>query len=156
MFSEKENSVVHWALLSLGIDNVPLEHKMKDVSMFLQRLCRLHSIWYKGSLGHVYYVNDLAGIIVQVSNRVESCSPPLTWRFRKCPTLTFIPTSIFSQRTLVSIYQGISKLGFGYIYYIAGNSHIAKSSCIASIARCVIPFSLIVSIVHAYVAIVLL
>lgn len=39
---------------------------MQRITNMLQRLCGISSIRYKGALGHVYYVNDLAGIIAQV------------------------------------------------------------------------------------------
>lgn len=66
VFSDKENAIIHWALLSLGVKNVPSEHQMKDVNAFVQKLCGVQSIRHKGSLGHVYYTNDLAAILAQV------------------------------------------------------------------------------------------
>lgn len=67
VFSDKDNAVIHWALLALGVNNVPSERSMKDVRNCLQRVCGIQSIRYQGALGNLFYVNDFAAIIAQVS-----------------------------------------------------------------------------------------
>ncbi|KAI0819396.1 hypothetical protein BC628DRAFT_1506524 [Trametes gibbosa] len=64
-FSDKQNAVIHWALLALGVKDVPSEYVVDQVAKALQNHCGISSIRYDGALGHVYYVNDLAGIIAQ-------------------------------------------------------------------------------------------
>ncbi|RDX40490.1 hypothetical protein OH76DRAFT_1459488 [Lentinus brumalis] len=64
-FSEKQNSVIHWALLALGMTDIPTEHTMNRVSKALQRIYGVSSIRYKGVMGHIYYVNDFAALIAQ-------------------------------------------------------------------------------------------
>ncbi|EIM81338.1 uncharacterized protein STEHIDRAFT_66542 [Stereum hirsutum FP-91666 SS1] len=93
VFSDKENAIIHWALLSLGVKNVPSEHQMKDVGAFIQKLCGIQSIRHKGSLGHVYYTNDLAAILAQ-----EMANPNVR------PHLTFLPEDAGKHRS--QVWQG--------------------------------------------------
>lgn len=65
-FSDRQNTVIHWALLALGVKDVPTQHAVDQVANSLQRYCGVASIRHEGALGHVYYVNDLAAIIAQV------------------------------------------------------------------------------------------
>ncbi|KAJ3727646.1 hypothetical protein C8R42DRAFT_572308 [Lentinula raphanica] len=64
-FSRKQNLAIHWVMMALGIGNLPSDRAMDDIDVFLQKLCGIQSIRYVGKFGHVYYVNDLAGIIRQ-------------------------------------------------------------------------------------------
>ncbi|RDX50747.1 hypothetical protein OH76DRAFT_1463653 [Lentinus brumalis] len=64
-FSEKQNAVIHWALLAMGIKDLPSEHTMDRVTRVLQRIYGVSSIRYKGAMGHIYYVNDMAALIAQ-------------------------------------------------------------------------------------------
>ncbi|RDX40509.1 hypothetical protein OH76DRAFT_1506754, partial [Lentinus brumalis] len=64
-FSEKQNAVIHWALLAMGIKDLPSEYTMDRVTRVLQRIYGVSSIRYKGAMGHIYYVNDMAALIAQ-------------------------------------------------------------------------------------------
>ncbi|OSD07688.1 hypothetical protein PYCCODRAFT_1358054, partial [Trametes coccinea BRFM310] len=64
-FSKKQNTVIHWALLALGLTDIPSEHTVGRIATALQKIYGISSIRYKGAFGHVYYVNDLAAIIAQ-------------------------------------------------------------------------------------------
>ncbi|KAJ7658763.1 hypothetical protein DFH06DRAFT_1407265 [Mycena polygramma] len=64
-FFKKQNAAIHWAMLSLGLQNLPSDRVMDDIDKTLQPLCGVQSIRYEGKLGHVYYVNDFAAIIAQ-------------------------------------------------------------------------------------------
>jgi hypothetical protein len=55
--------------IMLGIDNVPSHNTMKELDTALQNACGIQTIRYAGPLGHIYYTNDLAGIIAQVVHR---------------------------------------------------------------------------------------
>lgn len=37
-FSEKQNTVIHWALLALGVKPLPTEHSMERVTKALQHI----------------------------------------------------------------------------------------------------------------------
>ncbi|OSX63035.1 hypothetical protein POSPLADRAFT_1033630 [Postia placenta MAD-698-R-SB12] len=65
LFSDTQMQMILWCLDILGVDNRPLLAVLKAVNEFLQHLCGITSIWYKGPLSDVYYVNDLHSIIVQ-------------------------------------------------------------------------------------------
>ena len=65
-FSQKQNMVIHWAMLCLGIQKLPSERAMDEIDVILQKSCGVQSIRYSGALGNKYYVNDLAAIIAQV------------------------------------------------------------------------------------------
>ncbi|KAJ6631547.1 hypothetical protein B0H10DRAFT_1772594, partial [Mycena sp. CBHHK59/15] len=64
-FSRKQNAAIHWAMLALGLKDLPSDRVMDDIDKSLQKMCGVQSIRYSGKLGHVYYVNDLAAIIAQ-------------------------------------------------------------------------------------------
>ncbi|KAJ7020784.1 hypothetical protein C8F04DRAFT_1213983 [Mycena alexandri] len=64
-FSKKQNTAIHWAMLALGIKDLPSDRIMDDIDKGLQKMCGIQSIRYSGKLGHIYYVNDLAAIIAQ-------------------------------------------------------------------------------------------
>ncbi|KAF7344648.1 hypothetical protein MVEN_01625000 [Mycena venus] len=64
-FSKKQNAAIHWAMLALGLNDLPSDRVMDDIDKVLQPLCGIQTIRYAGKLGHVYYVNDLAAIIAQ-------------------------------------------------------------------------------------------
>ncbi|KAJ3757100.1 hypothetical protein EV360DRAFT_46748 [Lentinula raphanica] len=65
IFSDAQMEVINWALESFGIDNVPSVDVMKSVDEYLQSLCGINTARYEGALGHIFYMNDLAGIIRQ-------------------------------------------------------------------------------------------
>ena len=65
-FSLKQNTVIHWALLALGIRDIPSERTIEHVSKKLQSIFGVVSIRYKGAFGHIYYTNDFAAIVAQV------------------------------------------------------------------------------------------
>ncbi|KAJ3966306.1 hypothetical protein EV361DRAFT_809262 [Lentinula raphanica] len=65
IFSDAQMEIINWALSAFGIDNVPSVDVMKSVDRYLQSLCGIHTARYEGALGHIYYMNDLAGIIRQ-------------------------------------------------------------------------------------------
>ncbi|KAJ7882200.1 hypothetical protein B0H14DRAFT_2565445 [Mycena olivaceomarginata] len=79
-FSKKQNAAIHWAMLALGLNDLPSDRVMDDIDKALQKMCGVESIRYLGKLGHVYYVNDLAGIIAQ-----EMANPTV------CKNLHFLP-----------------------------------------------------------------
>ncbi|KAJ7270338.1 hypothetical protein C8J57DRAFT_1435474 [Mycena rebaudengoi] len=64
-FSKKQNAAIHWAMLALGLKDLPSDRVMDDIDKALQKMCGVQSIRYSGKLGHIYYVNDLAAIIAQ-------------------------------------------------------------------------------------------
>ncbi|KAJ3009280.1 hypothetical protein NUW54_g2837 [Trametes sanguinea] len=79
-FSVKQNTVIHWALSALGVKDVPSSDVTDRVLKTLQDICGVASIRYEGALGHIYYANDLAGIIAQ-----EMSNPQVR------PHLQFLP-----------------------------------------------------------------
>ncbi|KAF9062661.1 hypothetical protein BDP27DRAFT_1427641 [Rhodocollybia butyracea] len=64
-FSRKQNTAIHWAMLALGLENLPSDRTMDDIDKEMQRMCGIQSIQYEGKLGHVYYGNDFPAIIAQ-------------------------------------------------------------------------------------------
>ncbi|KAJ3884694.1 hypothetical protein GG344DRAFT_91457 [Lentinula edodes] len=64
-FSRKQNTAIHWAMLTLGVPNLPSDRTMDEIDKEMQHMCGIRSIRYNGKLGHIYYANDLAGIIAQ-------------------------------------------------------------------------------------------
>ncbi|KAE9383725.1 hypothetical protein BT96DRAFT_1105543, partial [Gymnopus androsaceus JB14] len=69
-FSRKQNLAIHWAMVALGVPNLPSDRTMDDIDRELQKICGIQTHKYNGKLGHIYYVNDLAGIIAQeMSNK---------------------------------------------------------------------------------------
>lgn len=74
-FSRKQNLAIHWAMLALGVPNLPSDRTMDDIDKELQKLCGIKSIHYEGAFNHIYYVNDLSAIISQVWPTIENrCS----------------------------------------------------------------------------------
>ncbi|KAJ3718173.1 hypothetical protein C8R42DRAFT_740112, partial [Lentinula raphanica] len=65
IFSETQMELILWALDAFGVNNAPSVDVMKSVDDYLQSLCGIHTKRYTGALGHVYYMNDLGGIIRQ-------------------------------------------------------------------------------------------
>ncbi|KAJ3765415.1 hypothetical protein FB446DRAFT_795072 [Lentinula raphanica] len=65
IFSKAQMELILWALDAFGVNNAPSVDVMKSVDEYLQSLCGIHTKRYTGALGHVYYMNDLAGIIRQ-------------------------------------------------------------------------------------------
>ncbi|KAJ6576289.1 hypothetical protein B0H10DRAFT_1963532 [Mycena sp. CBHHK59/15] len=59
-FSKKQNAAIHWAMLAVGLKDLPSDRVMDNIDKHLQKICGVQSIRYSGKLGHVYYVNDLA------------------------------------------------------------------------------------------------
>ncbi|KAI0309028.1 hypothetical protein OF83DRAFT_1072641 [Amylostereum chailletii] len=74
-FSDRQNSVIHWAMVAAGVTDLPSE-----VDCALQRLCGIQTLKYYGALGNIYYMNDFAAIIAQ-----EMANP------RVRPHLHFVP-----------------------------------------------------------------
>ncbi|KAJ3915248.1 hypothetical protein F5877DRAFT_92367 [Lentinula edodes] len=64
-FSRKQNIAIHWAMLALGVPNLPSDRTMDNIDKEMQRLCGVQSIRYEGKLGHLYYANDFAALISQ-------------------------------------------------------------------------------------------
>ncbi|KAJ3712456.1 hypothetical protein C8R42DRAFT_594627, partial [Lentinula raphanica] len=91
-FSRKQNLAIHWAMVALGVPNLPSDRTMDDVDRELQKICGIQTHRYEGKLGHVYYINDIAGIIAQ-----EMSNP----RIR--PHLHFLPED--SGNSLAEAYQ---------------------------------------------------
>ncbi|KIJ42514.1 hypothetical protein M422DRAFT_48162 [Sphaerobolus stellatus SS14] len=63
--SDKQLSTVEWRLHALGVENVPSPHVVDEVAKVLQASFGIKTIRYDGKLGHIYYLNELAGIITQ-------------------------------------------------------------------------------------------
>lgn len=72
-FSRKQNETIHWAMLALGVTNLPSDRIMDDIDRALQEVCGIESLRYKGALGHIYYTNDMAGIIAQEMANPNVC-----------------------------------------------------------------------------------
>ena len=70
IFSDKQHSMFEWALQGFGVSKVPNERAIKIVMDQLQNDYSIKTIHYQGALGHVYYANNLAQIISQVSETV--------------------------------------------------------------------------------------
>ncbi|KAJ7917816.1 hypothetical protein B0H13DRAFT_1452874, partial [Mycena leptocephala] len=79
-FSRKQNAAIHWAMLALGLSDLPSDRVIDDIDKALQKMCGVQTIRYSGKLGHIYYVNDLAGLIAQ-----EMANPTV------CKNLHFFP-----------------------------------------------------------------
>ena len=65
-FSDRQNELFLWCLTALGVREVPSDGALKELDEALQAAFGIHTIRYEGSLGHVYYVNDIRGIVAQV------------------------------------------------------------------------------------------
>ncbi|KAL1662140.1 hypothetical protein GGF50DRAFT_59618 [Schizophyllum commune] len=80
-FSRKQIGAIRWAMSAAGLgDRPPSDSTLDTVDRNLQEMCGIRSIRYSGKLGHVYYANDLAGIIAQ-----EMANPNVR------PQLHFLP-----------------------------------------------------------------
>ncbi|KDQ05660.1 hypothetical protein BOTBODRAFT_182352 [Botryobasidium botryosum FD-172 SS1] len=64
-FSRKQNTAIHWAMMALGLEDLPSDRVMDGIDRSLQDLCGIQSLRYAGALGHIYYINDMAAIIAQ-------------------------------------------------------------------------------------------
>ena len=69
--SDAQHEAIQWCLSVLGISNVPSVRVAKDIDKALQASCGIETKRYEGPLGHVYYANDIGGIIAHVA-RIES------------------------------------------------------------------------------------
>ncbi|KAG6805768.1 hypothetical protein H0H92_014093 [Tricholoma furcatifolium] len=64
-FSRKQNEIIHWAMLALGIKDLPSERTMEDIDRALQQICGIESLRFDGALGHIYYTNNFSAILAQ-------------------------------------------------------------------------------------------
>ncbi|KAJ3853984.1 hypothetical protein EV368DRAFT_73145 [Lentinula lateritia] len=64
-FSRKQNSAIHWAMLALGVSNLPSDRTMDEIDSEMQRMYGIRTIQHEGKLGHIYYTNDFPAIIAQ-------------------------------------------------------------------------------------------
>ncbi|KIJ46219.1 hypothetical protein M422DRAFT_250259 [Sphaerobolus stellatus SS14] len=64
-FSDSQHGALEWAFAALGVSNIPSARVAKDIDKALQASCGITSKRYEGGLGHIYYANDLSGIIAQ-------------------------------------------------------------------------------------------
>ncbi|KAG5652758.1 hypothetical protein H0H81_003845 [Sphagnurus paluster] len=64
-FSRTQNETIHWAMVALGVRDLPSDRVMDDIDRALQELCGIETLRYKGALGHLYYANDMAAIVAQ-------------------------------------------------------------------------------------------
>lgn len=71
VFSEKQTELILWVLRVTGVNYVPSVKTLKDLQKRLQGIAGVESLECAGSLGHIYWVNDMRRIIAQV-NRVRS------------------------------------------------------------------------------------
>ncbi|KAJ6583345.1 hypothetical protein B0H10DRAFT_1962173 [Mycena sp. CBHHK59/15] len=51
--SKKQNAAIHWAMLALGLQDLPSDRVMDDIDKYFQKMCGVQSIQYSGKLGHV-------------------------------------------------------------------------------------------------------
>ncbi|KAJ3877317.1 hypothetical protein F5051DRAFT_440725 [Lentinula edodes] len=65
LFSDAQMDIILWGISSFGVSNAPSTDAAKRVSEYLQTLCGVKTERQKGPLGHVYYINQLAGLIRQ-------------------------------------------------------------------------------------------
>ncbi|KIJ44711.1 hypothetical protein M422DRAFT_47137 [Sphaerobolus stellatus SS14] len=66
-FSDAQFKTVLWAFGVLSVSDVPSISVGKEIDKALQASCGIETWRYQGKLGHIYYANDLAGIIAQVA-----------------------------------------------------------------------------------------
>ncbi|KIJ47110.1 hypothetical protein M422DRAFT_164417, partial [Sphaerobolus stellatus SS14] len=64
-FSDAQFKTVLWVFGVLGVSDVPSISVGKEIDKALQASCGIETRRYQGKLGHIYYANDLAGIIAQ-------------------------------------------------------------------------------------------
>ncbi|KAJ3846590.1 hypothetical protein EV368DRAFT_88779 [Lentinula lateritia] len=65
LFSDAQMDIILWGIASFGVNNAPSTDTAKSVGEYLQTLCGIKTERQKGPLGHVYYINQLAGLIRQ-------------------------------------------------------------------------------------------
>ncbi|KAJ3911512.1 hypothetical protein F5877DRAFT_19152, partial [Lentinula edodes] len=65
LFSDAQMDIILWGIASFGVSNTPSTDTTKSVGEYLQTLCGIKTERQKGPLGHVYYINQLAGLIRQ-------------------------------------------------------------------------------------------
>ncbi|KAJ4481358.1 hypothetical protein C8R41DRAFT_922309 [Lentinula lateritia] len=65
LFSDAQMDIILWGIASFGVSNAPSTDAAKSVGEYLQTLCGIKTERQKGPLGHVYYINQLAGLIRQ-------------------------------------------------------------------------------------------
>ncbi|KAJ4488656.1 hypothetical protein C8R41DRAFT_896160 [Lentinula lateritia] len=65
LFSDAQMDIILWGIASFGVSNAPSTDTTKSVGEYLQTLCGIKTERQKGPLGHVYYINQLAGLIRQ-------------------------------------------------------------------------------------------
>ncbi|KAJ3558207.1 hypothetical protein NP233_g11552 [Leucocoprinus birnbaumii] len=64
-FTESQMEKIVWALQVLGVPNVPSRSVSSSAESGLQQTCGINTIRYQGSLGNIYYANDIREIIAQ-------------------------------------------------------------------------------------------
>ena len=67
IFSNKQNDMIHWGMGSHGIPQIPSDNVVKSFAQSLQFAYGVKTVQYEGTLGHVYYANDILTLIAQVS-----------------------------------------------------------------------------------------
>ncbi|KAJ3912042.1 hypothetical protein F5877DRAFT_85250 [Lentinula edodes] len=65
LFSDAQMDIILWGIASFRVDNAPSTDTAKSVGEYLQTLCGIKTEHQKGPLGHIYYINQLAGLIRQ-------------------------------------------------------------------------------------------
>ena len=68
LLSQNTLAIILWVLKFMGVQDVPSVDTQKALNESLLKTCGVHSLKYKGALGHTYYVNSLADTIAQVNN----------------------------------------------------------------------------------------
>ncbi|KAG6825018.1 hypothetical protein H0H92_005084 [Tricholoma furcatifolium] len=79
-FSRKQNEIIHWAMLALGVKDLPSDRTMDDIDRALQQICGIESLRFNGALGHIYYTNDFSAILAQ-----EMSNPMVRQELHVCP-----------------------------------------------------------------------
>ncbi|KAJ3867820.1 hypothetical protein EV359DRAFT_33661 [Lentinula novae-zelandiae] len=65
LFSDAQMDIILWGVASFGVRNLPSTDVAKSIGKYLQSLCGIKTERQKGPLGHVYYLNELDGLIRQ-------------------------------------------------------------------------------------------
>lgn len=55
----------------LGVNDVPTDRSMKDIEKLLQSICGVESIRFVSAFSNIYYTNDIAALIAQVSTKIS-------------------------------------------------------------------------------------
>lgn len=58
--------MITWAMSSFGVQKIPNNNAIRAIMEKLQSFYSVMTTCFEGSLGHVYYINDLATLIAQV------------------------------------------------------------------------------------------